>query len=314
MISASPHQTRIIVTSPCQNSSSCDLQALPIGVFDSGVGGLTVLSALRSLLPHENLIYLGDTARVPYGTKSADSIMRYAMQAAELLVERGVKMVVIACNTASSVALESLRSHFAPLPVLGVVMPGARAGCEHSTKGVMGVIGTESTISGGAYQKAIRQLNPEAEVVAAPCSLLVALAEEGWVEGEIVEAIVKRYLTPLFATPLGKQADVLILGCTHFPLLSEAISSVCGPQIKLVDSARTTAEEVVVQLRELGLTNLSSSSSENPLKGEVKILVTDGPERFARVAAHFFDEPIDMREIELVDIQLTSSSVKVKDI
>lgn len=293
------------MTSVEKRSSPCrDVCDLPIGVFDSGVGGLTVLSALHATLPHENLIYLGDTARVPYGTKSPDSIRRYASQAAGLLVQRGIKLLVVACNTASAVALEALSAQFAPLPVIGVVQPGARAGCEQSVNGVIAVIGTESTISGGAYQQAIQMLRPDARVVATPCSLLVALAEEGWFQGAIVEAVIRQYLEPMLRAPDGLAVDSLVLGCTHFPVLSEAIRAVVGPHVALVDSARTTSDDVAIQLASLGIARSAQSQQGAERKGSIHILVTDGPERFARVAGHFFNGTIDLAQIEQVDLQL----------
>ena len=165
---------------------------LPIGVFDSGIGGLTVLRALRRALPKESFIYLGDTARLPYGTKSAASVLRYSLQASELLVTRGIKCLVIACNTAAAVSIEILTERFAPLPVIGVIAPGAEAGCRASRSGHIAVLATEGTVRGGAYQRAIAGIRPAATVVAQACSLFVALAEEGWTEGPIVEKASRR--------------------------------------------------------------------------------------------------------------------------
>lgn len=275
--------------------------ALPIGVFDSGVGGLTVLSALHSALPNENLLYLGDTARVPYGTKSPDSIVRYARQAAGLLVENGIKLLVVACNTASAVALDELSALFAPLPVIGVVLPGARAVCAQSKTGNIAVIGTESTVSGGAYQRAILSLRPTANVTSLPCSLLVALAEEGWFEGPVVEAILKKYLDPLFSGPTGKEIDSLVLGCTHFPVLAEAIKTVVGSDVILVDSAKTVAQEVAECLRTLGVEHPKGDFT----RGSIQLMVTDGPARFARVASYFFHGVISVDQVEQVDLVAT---------
>ncbi len=197
-----------------------------IGVFDSGVGGLTVLRSLHERLPREHFIYLGDTARLPYGTKSPESIRRYSIQAAGILRDRGIKCLVVACNTASAVALEALRERFAPLPVLGVLEPGAVAACRASRSGRIAVIATESTVRGGAYQTAIRRCRPDAQVLARACPLFVALAEEGWIEGEIVEAVAHRYLDGLFH---GSEApDTLVLGCTHFPVFASVLSRQLG--------------------------------------------------------------------------------------
>ena len=224
---------------------------LPIGVFDSGVGGLTVLRALREQLPDESFLYLGDTARLPYGTKSPQTVQRYAVQAAQVLVDRGVKLLVIACNTASAVAVESLRSHFAPLPLTGVVEPGAQAATEASRNGRIAVIGTESTIRGGAYEREIRKRRPDAVVTGQPCPLFVALAEEGWVDGDVPRAIAARYLGSMIEA--DQDNDCLVLGCTHFPVLTRAIQAVVGQRLQIVDSALTTARAVAQMLAEAQL-------------------------------------------------------------
>jgi glutamate racemase len=265
----------------------------PIGVFDSGVGGLTVLRALRRELPGENLLYLGDTARVPYGTKSAASVTRYAMQAARALADRDVKMLVVACNTASAVALDELAAAYAPLPVVGVVDPGARAACRVSATKRIAVIATEGTVRGGAYQRAIRALDPEADVIAAACSLFVALAEEGWTEGPLVESIATRYLEPIFGVEGSRRPDCLVLGCTHFPVLAGAISAVVGPSVAIVDSAETTA--AVVRER------IGSAAQPAHARGLVEFLATDGPARFRAVGAVFFGEPIQA-DPQIVDL------------
>jgi len=269
---------------------------LPIGVFDSGVGGLTVLNALRKALPNENLLYLGDTARVPYGTKSSVSVIKYAEQAAAALIERDIKLLVVACNTASAVAIEPLQSLHPELKVMGVIGPGAEAGCRISSEGRIGVIATESTVNNNAYQNAILSLNPSATITAQACSLFVALAEEGWHSGQLVEAIVEECLRPI-NTPAQGKLDTLILGCTHFPALKTAIAHVMGKQVALVDSAETTATAVADSLSSNKLLNTQVE------KGTVRFLVTDGPERFSRVAINFYDEKIKPSEIKLVDIQ-----------
>jgi len=274
-----------------------DPARLAIGVFDSGVGGLTVLNALRRALPQEHLVYLGDTARVPYGTKSALSVRRYAEQAVCALRSRNIKAIVVACNTASAMALEHLQSCYPDIPVFGVIEPGAEAACRASTQGHIGVIATESTTNNQAYQKAILRRMPDARIRAQACSLFVALAEEGWHEGELVERVVARCLEPLLGTDNQHPLDTLVLGCTHFPALGKAIASVVGSDIRLVDSAQTTAEAVKLELASRDMLNASEVS------GGLSFLVTDGPERFARVATNFFSERIDPASVELVDIQ-----------
>lgn len=265
----------------------------PIGVFDSGVGGLTVLRALRERLPNESFLYLGDTARLPYGTKSRDSVLRYSVQASDFLVGRGVKYLVIACNTASSVAVEELRKRFAPMPVIGVIEPGAMAGCEATKSGAIAVIATEGTVRGGAYQRCIAKIKPQAKVIARACSLFVALAEEGWIEGPIVEATAHRYLDELFASE--PSIDSLVLGCTHFPVLIEALRKVVGPNVTIVDSAATTAQHLAAQLR---VADLESNGSGR----RVSLLATDGAERFARVGSQFLGETFAAGDVEIVDL------------
>jgi glutamate racemase len=276
---------------------SASRRDLPIGVFDSGVGGLTVLRALRQQLPHERFTYLGDTARLPYGTKSRDSVLRYSVQATEFLIQRGIKYLVIACNTASSVAVEELRARFAPVPVIGVIEPGAAAGCAASRSGQIAVIATEGTVQGGAYQRAIAGIRPDAIVVAKACSLFVALAEEGWTEGPIAEAIIHRYLDEVFRD--HPAADTLLLGCTHFPLLFNALRAVVQPHIAIVDSAQTTALALAKDLAEQSLLR-GPTLNPSPLQ----LLATDGPRRFAEVGCRFLGESFSPEQVELVDLGL----------
>ena len=215
---------------------------LSIGVFDSGVGGLTVLRALLERLPHEDFVYLGDTARLPYGTKSPGSIRQYSLQAARQLHARGVKCLVVACNTASATALDALTQEFAPVPVIGVLEPGAAAACRATRRGRIAVLATESTVRGGAYQAAIVRRLPDAVVTARACPLFVALAEEGWTDGPVVEGVIHRYLDDVFVPgDAADGPDTLLLGCTHFPVLAPALARVLGPGVVIVDSAATTA-------------------------------------------------------------------------
>lgn len=275
--------------SPAQQASR------PIGVFDSGVGGLTVLRALRAALPGEDFLYLGDTARLPYGTKSSVSVTRYALQAGQALVERDIKLLVVACNTASAVALPDLARAWAPLPVIGVIEAGARASCEVSQSGHIGVLATESTVQGGAYVRAIQATRADAIVHQNACPLFVALAEEGWLEGELVEGIIAHALAPLLEAEAQPWPDCLVLGCTHFPVLAPAIARVVGESVALVDSAQTTAMEVSALLSREGLVNASGA-------GRVHFMATDGVTRFARVGSIFMGRDIREDEVELVDL------------
>lgn len=272
--------------------------SMPIGVFDSGVGGLTVLKALRELLPQENYLYLGDTARLPYGTKSRDSIVRYALQSSRHLVDQGIKLLVVACNTASASALPGLEAAYPGLPVVGVIKPGARAGCAVNTTGRLAVIATESTVMGGAYQQAILELCPRMRVEAQACSLFVALAEEGWTSGPLVEQIAACYLEPLFRRFDGHLPDALVLGCTHFPVLAQAIAAVAGPEVEVIDSAYTTALEVRNQLRDMALLHTPGPAEKN----SCTFFATDGPERFARVGSIFLGHPLQPADVRLVDL------------
>lgn len=271
-----------------------DNTAAPIGVFDSGVGGLTVLKAIREAMPAENFIYLGDTARLPYGTKSPASIARYATQATAKLLEYDIKMLIVACNTASAVALEALQEQMHPIPVIGVVDPGAMAAVDVRPRGSHLVLATEATVRLGAYKKAILSRDPEARIREQPCELLVALAEEGWTSGDIAESIIRRYLHD--AEDGNFNPDSIILGCTHFPLLRDSISRVAGDDVAVVDSAVTTA--AVVQ----GVLEAKGGLSVVPRAGELKLLATDGVQRFARVGGRFLGEPLTAEDVQLVDL------------
>lgn len=269
---------------------------LPIGVFDSGVGGLTVLRALQQELPNESFIYLGDTARVPYGIKSPETVARYARQAAQILHNQGIKMLIVACNTASALALASLKETFVDIPVLGVIEPGAKTACASSKSGEIMVIATESTIRHKAYDNVIFGLRPDIKVYSQSCSLFVALAEEGWVEGPIAEAVAKEYLAPIFSSPTNQNIDCLVLGCTHFPALQHTIKKILAEHIILVDSAHSTAKEVAALLEENHWKQSASNGSHT------RFLATDAPERFIRVAQYFLGKTLLSTAVELIDL------------
>jgi glutamate racemase len=267
----------------------------PIGIFDSGVGGLTVLKALRDRLPGEDFVYLGDTARLPYGTKSASSVLRYARQAAAHLRRRDIKLLVIACNTASAVALEDLQAELRPLPVLGVVGPGASAAVEAAPAGRHLVLATEATVGLHAYGNAIAALDSRATVRELACELLVALAEEGWTEGGIAEAAVRRYLERFLVGDGAYRPQSIILGCTHFPLLRATIRGVVGDEISIVDSAGTTAAAVAALLEERELLKGAAG-------GALELLATDGAARFARVGGAFLGAGVARADVQIVDL------------
>jgi len=270
----------------------------PIGVFDSGVGGLTVLKALRERLPAEPLIYLGDTARLPYGTKSAAAVSAYALEAARALVGIGIKALVVADNTSSAHALEALRAEFPGLPVLGVVEPGAAAAGRASPQGRIVVIATESTVQAGIYPRAILNQRPGARVTQLACPLFVSLAEEGMVEGPIAEQVARHYLAPLFLEgPADQRGDCLLLGCTHFPALVPLLRRILGPEVVIVDSATTTARAAEDVLDHCGL---AAPAGAEP--GPVRYLATDAPDRFARVSKVFVPWPIPAAEVELWEL------------
>jgi glutamate racemase len=269
----------------------------PIGVFDSGMGGLTVLRAMEAQLPAETFLYLGDTARLPYGTKSAETVQAYALQATRLLIRAGVKMVVVACNTASAVALGPLAVELAPAPVIGVIEPGARAGVAATRNQHIAIIATEGTVKGGAYARAISALNGAIRVVQQPCQVFVALAEEGWTESDVTLTAAEHYLGPLFAGPAAP--DTLVLGCTHFPVLAGVIRQVIGADVALVDSAATTAAAVAEALAAQGLARETGGGT----RPRARFFATDSPERFARVGEIFLGRPIDASEVELVDLR-----------
>jgi glutamate racemase len=252
-----------------------------IGIFDSGVGGLTVFREIARALPREALVYLGDSARVPYGTKSPATVVRYSLEAAAHLMSRNVKMLVVACNTATAAALPTLREQL-PIPVIGVVEPGARAAVER-TSGVVGVIATEGTVRSRAYTHAIKALDPDIEVIESAAPLFVPLAEEGWANTHVAREVAEIYLEPLIDAGI----DTLVLGCTHYPILRGTIEMVVGDSVHIVDSAETTAQVVREALG-------PSAGIDRPLH---HFLVTDAEERFRRIAGEFLERDIELLEL-----------------
>lgn len=270
------------------------LKTKAIGIFDSGVGGLTVLSAIAKQLPNEHLIYLGDIARVPYGSKSSQVILTYAKQAVQFLVQQDIKLLVLACNTVSSVALAELTKLFHPLPVIGVIVASVNKAILTTKNKYIAVIGTESTINCGAYQTLIHQLLPECQIATKACPLFVAFAEEGFTTGLEIEGIARRYLLPLFSG--AEKPDTLILGCTHFPMLSATIQQVLGDTVQLIDSADTTASLIynILQMNNLLNTGIS--------KAQKYYLVTDAPNRFINTASKFMQQDFLDAHVTWVDI------------
>ncbi len=261
----------------------------PIGIFDSGIGGLTVARAIRRELPGENLLYFGDTARLPYGTKSEQTVSRYAHQIAQFLLRRDVKALVVACNTASAVALPALTESL-DIPVLGVIEPGVIGAVKATKKNCIGVIGTVATIESNAYSQALHEQNHALEVVSVACPLFVPLAEEGLLDGSIAEAIAHRYLDTFGSAGI----DTLILGCTHYPYLTPVIEKVVGHQVTLIDSGSETAHILTNLLQEKQMTAKDSS------EGRLTVLLTDLPRRFREVGARFLGQPLD--DIGLVSL------------
>lgn len=267
---------------------------LPIGVFDSGVGGLTVAAALRRQLPDETLLYLGDIARLPYGSKSPATVVRYALNAAAFLAGRGIKMLVVACNTASAHALTALRAAHPDLAVLGVVEAGAAAAAARSVSGRIVVAATEGTCRSDAFARAILAHRPDARVVQVPCPMFVALAEEGLTEGPIAEDMVRHYLGDYFHG--ADAADCLVLGCTHFPLLATSLRRVLGPAPVLVDCAEAVAAEAAAALARDGLAVPVAGG------GGLALIATDAPDRFARIATRLFPALGPVPEVELANL------------
>lgn len=259
----------------------------PIGVFDSGIGGLTVVRALRRRLPHEEIVYFGDTARVPYGTKSPETVIRFSHECFSFLVRREIKLLVVACNTASAIGLPALQDSLR-LPMLGVIEPGVSAALAATSSRRVGVAGTEATVRSGAYERCLRAADPGVTVVQRACPLFVPLAEEGWVEGEVPRLVARQYLQPVVAAGI----DTLILGCTHYPMLRGVIAEVVGPGIRLVDSAEETAGATARLLEHLGLARPGRS-------GACHVFVTDTAQRFAAIGSAFLGEQLG--EVTVVD-------------
>ena len=261
----------------------------PIGVFDSGIGGLTVVKALRDVLPNEQIFYLGDTARVPYGGKSASTVERYSLEMAEILADEGVKAIVIACNSASSVALPRLEQTFA-MPVIGVIKPGAQAAIGATRNRQVGVIGTRATIKSGAYERALHALDTKIDISAQACPLLVPLIEEGWLDDKLTDRVIARYLEPL----VKKGIDTLVLGCTHYPLLAPAIARFLQDSVTLVDSAHNCA----VAVREL--LDQQSLRAPNHSDGALQVALTDAPDTFLGVARQALQ--LQIGEVQLREV------------
>lgn len=265
-----------------------------IGVFDSGVGGLTVVREILRVLPGENIIYLGDTARVPYGIRSPGTVSRYSLESTRFLLTRGIKLLVVACNTVSAVGLDSIRQTTS-VPVLGVIEPGAKAAAEKTERKKIGVIGTEATVKSNSYLKAIKAIDETVDVHSLPCPLFVPLVEEGWLDGEVPILVASKYLGGL----KNRGIDTLVLGCTHYPLLKPVISRVMGAGITLIDSATETAREVKYELQRNGTGRTAGSK---PLR---EFYVTDSPERFKSVGERFLGQTIDsIKGVEMEEMEV----------
>jgi glutamate racemase len=277
----------------CMTQICIDKQYAPLGVFDSGVGGLTVAREIMRQLPEERIIYFGDTARVPYGTKSKETIIRYSRQIVHFLLEKGVKAIVVACNTASAYALEEIRGEI-PVPIIGVVKPGAKVAAETSRNGIIGVIGTEATISSQLYTRVIHEHNPKAVVIGKACPLFVSLVEEGWLKDPITVAVAERYLDSF----LKSDIDTLIMGCTHYPLLRSTLRSILGERVNLVNPAYETAQSLKTLLLEHGILNDGQQEFTGP---QHQFYVSDAAEKFKNFANSIL--PCEIKEAQLIHIE-----------
>jgi glutamate racemase len=264
--------------------------ASAIGIFDSGIGGLTVVREVLRQLPHERIIYFGDTARVPYGPKSPDTVRRYSREITEYLRSQDVKAIVVACNTATAHALPMLQQE-SSVPVIGVVEPGARAAVAASRRRELGVIGTAGTIGSGAYERAIRAIAPDAHIVARACPLFAPLVEEGWLDTEATRLIAREYLTPL----QDARIDTLVLGCTHYPLLKPLLADILGPDVVLIDSAHETAAEIARVLEQRGLRSNGAGTATSQRMGH-RFIASDAPDHFLRLGQRFLGSAIECVE------------------
>jgi glutamate racemase len=259
----------------------------PIGIFDSGLGGLTVQSEITKLLPGEDTIYLGDTARVPYGTKSGETVTLFSLEIADFLISMNIKLLVVACNTASAYSIDALSDKL-DIPVVGVIKPGAKRAVEATASKKIGVIGTEGTIRSSAYKDAVSEIDPDVYVRAKACPLFVPLVEEGFLDTQVTELVAEDYLIEFV-----DNVDALVLGCTHYPLLKDVISRTLGPGVRLIDSAEATALEVSSILDEGGLLNGDDDGEE----ATHRFFVTDSPKRFLNVGRNFLHEKLDSAEL-----------------
>ena len=262
----------------------------PIGVFDSGIGGLTVVKRLSSVLPRENIVYFGDTARVPYGSKSNATVIDYSIQNSTFLLHKNVKAIVVACNTASSIAIPELKKNF-NIPIIGVILPGADLASKETKNYRIGVIGTRATISNAAYSKAIKEINNKIEVFEKACPLFVPIAEEGWTHHQATYDIAEEYLKELRV----KEIDTLVLGCTHYPILADVIQEVIGKNVKLIDSGVATADVVRNEINRIGF------ETNSAVTGNLDLFVSDIPTTFKQVAELFLGKRIN--DVIKVDIE-----------
>ena len=263
----------------------------PIGVFDSGIGGLTVVKRLASTLPNENIIYFGDTARVPYGSKSNSTVIEYSIQNTRFLLQKNVKAVIVACNTASSIAIPDLKKMF-DIPIIGMIEPGSKMALQKSSNKMIGVIGTRATIANLAYSSEIKKMNDKAQVFEKPCPLFVPLAEEGWIKHRATFEIAEEYLSELRESGI----DTLVMGCTHYPILSEVIQKVIGSEVTLIDSGVASSELIKQELEKLNLLSVSDST------GSQEYYVSDIPAKFKEVAELFLGKEID--HVHKVDLEM----------
>lgn len=262
----------------------------PVGIFDSGIGGLTVVKEVMKILPNEDIYYFGDTARVPYGNKSPETVTKFSFQNTRFLINKDVKAIVIACNTASAFSLGHVMENF-KLPVLGVIDPGARAAVRETKIGKIGIIGTEGTISSKAYEKAIRKLMPDAEILAHPCPLFVPLVEEGWAGSRVSYMVAEEYLAPLKRAGV----DTLVMGCTHYPLLNRVVGDVMGPDVKLINPAEETAIDLKQILTAFELQNDINEASK------CKYYVSDNTDKFSKVGSNFLNS--EVFDVDKIDIE-----------